>query len=256
MSVSIQPGRMALAVTPCGRSSTREGADQRVERGLGAGVVLVARGAVERGEARGRDEPAETIADPARLSCDEPRPGRHERRRRDWSQTSCRHSSWVRSTKAAAVASDAGIGKAAVDPAELVEGRFRTASLIARRIGDVARPACRPAGGAGFDGSRRVRFLSRCGPRSRRAPAAASACAMPRPMPPLPPVMIATRPERLKILMVFPLAFPLEFQSCPACTGWRADGRRQPWTTALKNQIWPREFKIDLPRQATMRPRG
>ena len=32
-------------------------------------------------------------------------------------------------------------------------------------------------------------------------PAAASACAMPRPMPPLPPVMTATRPVRSKILM-------------------------------------------------------
>jgi hypothetical protein len=32
-------------------------------------------------------------------------------------------------------------------------------------------------------------------------PAAASACAMPRPMPPLPPVMTATRPVRSKMLI-------------------------------------------------------
>src|SRR5205823_7800666 len=32
-------------------------------------------------------------------------------------------------------------------------------------------------------------------------PAAAKACAMPRPMPPFPPVMTATRPERSKMLM-------------------------------------------------------
>jgi hypothetical protein len=32
-------------------------------------------------------------------------------------------------------------------------------------------------------------------------PAAASACAMPRPMPPLPPVMMATRPLRSKMFM-------------------------------------------------------
>src|ERR1700733_13685389 len=36
-------------------------------------------------------------------------------------------------------------------------------------------------------------------------PAAAKACAMPRPMPPLPPVMTALRPERSKMFMaVFP----------------------------------------------------
>src|SRR5712691_4912006 len=35
-------------------------------------------------------------------------------------------------------------------------------------------------------------------------PAALSACAMPRPMPPLPPVITAVRPERSKMLMGFP----------------------------------------------------
>src|SRR3954454_24384907 len=39
-----------------------ERADQRVDRCLGPGVMLIARGAEQRGEARCRDQPAEWIA--------------------------------------------------------------------------------------------------------------------------------------------------------------------------------------------------
>ena len=44
------------------RQLDRERADQRVDGGLGGGIVLGARGAENRGEARGRDQPAEGIA--------------------------------------------------------------------------------------------------------------------------------------------------------------------------------------------------
>ena len=42
-------------------------------------------------------------------------------------------------------------------------------------------------------------------------PLDASACAMPSPIPPLPPVMTATRPERSKMLI---WAFPFVFSRC------------------------------------------
>src|ERR1700722_15604890 len=62
-----------------------------------------------------------------------------------------------------------------------------------------------------------VLFLSALRPQIETLhPAAASACAMPRPMPPLPPVMTATRPVRSKMLIGYVLgALPF---------GWRALG--------------------------------
>src|SRR5258708_29389934 len=68
-------------------------------------------------------------------------------------------------------------------------------------------------------------------------PAAASACAMPSPMPPLPPVTTATRLVRSKILIGVSWKFPWRFASA-----WRAavrpvgraGGRCQPWTSAVE----------------------
>src|SRR3954447_25821442 len=50
-------------------------------------------------------------------------------------------------------------------------------------------------------------------------PADASACAMPRPMPPLPPVMTATRPVRSNRVMWFPWAFPSCVETLAALGG-------------------------------------
>src|SRR4051795_770142 len=68
-------------------------------------------------------------------------------------------------------------------------------------------------------------------------PAAARACAMPRPIPPLPPVMTATRPVRSKILMsVSNLVWrALSRASAGGRCCCHDHGQARP-----ENQIWPR----------------
>src|SRR5882672_5632749 len=104
------------------RQFDRERAAQRVDRGLGRGIMLVARGAEQRGEARGRNQPAEAVAGPGAFG-----------------HVACRRLKHVEHAveigrehlapfvlgavdeSAPSAAADAGIGEAAVDPAEGVE---------------------------------------------------------------------------------------------------------------------------------------
>ena len=72
-------------------------------------------------------------------------------------------------------------------------------------------------------------------------PLDASACAMPSPIPPLPPVMTAVRPERSKMLIGCFHLFGYDVR--------HADVPCQPWTRRPKNQIWRPRHPIDAPRE-------
>ena len=69
-------------------------------------------------------------------------------------------------------------------------------------------------------------------------PAALSACAMPRPMPPLPPVITAVRPERSKMLMVFPCVAHNGGQMFDSKHG-QADQENQIWTEHQNDAVGP-----------------
>ena len=106
--------------------------------------------------------------------------------------------------------------------------------------------------GPGRHGCRRALVLARhCGPRSRRcSPGRSSACAMPRPMPPLPPVMTAVRPERSKMLIGL---FPFRLARVKSCAQWRADVLMQPWTRASIKSNMGRDIRSDRPRNGIAR---
>ncbi len=105
------------------RQLDRERADQRVDGGLGGGVMLVAGGAEQRSEARGRNQPAEGIAGGGAFG---------HVARRDLKHVE--HAVEIGGEHAAplflgavnegvsSAAADASIGEAAVDPAEPVQG--------------------------------------------------------------------------------------------------------------------------------------
>ena len=71
-------------------------------------------------------------------------------------------------------------------------------------------------------------------------PAAFSACAMPRPMPPLPPVMTAARPERSKDAHGC-----FHFLWLKSCAQWRADVLVQAWTSASGKSNMGRDIRSD-----------
>src|SRR3954471_10336778 len=79
--------------------------------------------------------------------------------------------------------------------------------------------------------------------------AAASACAMPSPIPPLPPVMTATRPVRSKILMS--VSNQVLRTSNRASAG--ADSLSQPWTSAPRKSNMLRDRELPAPRNARTR---
>jgi hypothetical protein len=60
-----------------------------------------------------------------------------------------------------------------------------------------------------------------------------SACAMPRPMPPLPPVITAVRPERSKMLMGFPFIRAHGGGQMFAAKHGQADQENQIWVEKL-----------------------
>src|SRR5258708_23653468 len=85
-------------------------------------------------------------------------------------------------------------------------------------------------------------------------PAAASACAMPSPMPPLPPVTTATRLVRSKILIgvswKFPWCFASAWRAAVRPVG-RAGGRCQPWTSAVEKSNMASSLEIHAAAQKT-----
>src|ERR1700730_14364146 len=153
ISLLIQPGRMALAVTPVTREFNAERADQRVDRGLGVRLMLVARGAKQRGEARGRNQPAERIARSRAF-------GHVPRRRLEHMEYAVQIGRQnfaplllgAVDEGAPSAAADAGIGEAAVDPAEPVE-RGLHRGFHRSGIGDVANPCIDLAGPGRHGGS-------------------------------------------------------------------------------------------------------
>ena len=99
--------------------------------------------------------------------------------------------------RVSAAARDAGVGEASVDPAKGERVAANACSIAARSVTSQARAST----GAPKPESSAIAspFFRALRPQIETAqPARASALAMPRPMPPLPPVMIATRPERSK----------------------------------------------------------
>src|SRR5258708_1146088 len=85
-------------------------------------------------------------------------------------------------------------------------------------------------------------------------PAAFNACAMPRPMPPLPPVMMATRPARAKMLIrVSFRVFPFRLARVMPWVRSRADALTQPWTSLPGKSNMGRDIKSDLPRNGIAR---
>ena len=106
--------------------------------------------------------------------------------------------------RVSAAARDAGVGEASVDPAK--GGVAANAcSIAARSVTSQARAstgAPKPESSASASP-----FFRALRPQIETVqPARVSALAMPRPMPPLPPVMIATRPERSKSAWIEPLS--------------------------------------------------
>ena len=152
-------------------------------------------------------------------------------------------------------AADAGIGKAAVDPAERSSVAFIAALTEAASLTSQMRVSTLPGEPAMVAAA--LLFFSALRPQIETLqPAAASACAMPRPMPPLPPVMTATRPVRSKILMSV------------SSLVWRALGRasdggqmflHQPWTRPSRKSNMGSRSKPFVPRDEITRdhnPRG
>ena len=159
--------------------------------------MLVLRGAGNRGERGGRDQPAERIASLGALG--------HVTR---GDLEDMKHAVEIGREHAApflfgaiderlsATAADAGIGEAAVDAAEFLQRRGERC-LDLRGGRRRRRLACRPCRPSLLMTSAACAFFSALRPHSDTAqPCDASPCAMPRPMPPLPPVMTATRPLR------------------------------------------------------------
>src|SRR5712664_47104 len=137
-------GRDALT-----RQFDREGADQRVDGGLGRGVMLVACGAENRREARGRDQPAERIARCGAF-------GHVARRSLKYMENAVE----IGGEHAAplffgavdegvpSAAANAGVGEAAVDPAESLKRRGHR-RFHRGGIGDVADASVGLAGAIG-----------------------------------------------------------------------------------------------------------
>ena len=150
------------------REFDRERAAQRVQRRFGAGVVLVARGAEQRRQARGRDQPAELVAGLGALGHVAGGDLEHMEHAVEIGRE---HSSpfllGAVDEGAPSAAADAGIGKAAVDPAEGVE-RGLHRGLDRGGIGDVADLRVDLAGPGRPWLPPRSCSCRRCGPRSRR----------------------------------------------------------------------------------------
>jgi hypothetical protein len=81
-------------------------------------------------------------------------------------------------------------------------------------------------------------------------PAAASACAMPNPMPPLPPVITATRPVRSKMRSSVSIGrFHFGLARVGPSVRSRQLSRYQPWTSSpRKSNMAPRYGNPDAPR--------
>ena len=158
--------------------------------------MLVARRALDGGERGGADQHAAFVARfGARLHV----PGGGAEGEEGTAQVDVQHPVPLldgSSTKrGAATAGDAGIGEAAIDPAQEVE-RLGEGGLDLGLLGDVALQGEDPAAG-GFELRLRGGILLGMVPQMAMSdPASAMACAMPRPMPPLPPVTSATFPVR------------------------------------------------------------
>ena len=196
MSVSIQPGRMALARTPWRANSTASARIIEISAALGGGVVLAAGRAFD-GRERGRADqrPAATALDHVARRGAEGEEGAVEIDLEHAPPLLALH---LGERGGAGPPAHPGIGKAAVDPAEhlhgLGEGRLNRLSRRRRRTRAPAPCArCRPAP------TWAAAFLVALVPQmATSAPASASARAMPRPMPLLPPVTRATLPVRSK----------------------------------------------------------
>ncbi len=251
MSLLIQPGRIAFAVTPWRASSTASARHQRVQRGLGrrrsarcARCRTATPGSRSRPAGRTCRRPRRALGHVAR-GClkhveDAVEIGREHgapfflgavdegaavRRRR------CRH--WRSSRRPGRRC------RASPVIAAFTEAGSETSQTCVLDLAGPSRHGCAPAPSCSSP---------RCGPRSRRcSPCAFSACAMPRPMPPLPPVMTAVRPERSKMLIgVFPICV---WGAISRCARWRADVLMQPWTTPRgKIKYGRRDIRFDLSR--------